>query len=229
MQGSHLHGGTSNQLPVGRKRKLPDQPQANKRGEMQLPVEKSKKRLQPPCSERQLEEPAKANPSLSRPHKETDRPQSTEGTLPTDTKQKQTKKPKSCQKGAPTKLSPHKIRIFTLNVWGLQTKGKLEELKSFLYEYTVHVCIVTETHLLKAEAKKKIIPGYVVADAAGIYTNKGGVMLLVSNLISWREVPAGHTSEMGDVCVGTCLLYPTKDESNAIRLSGVYVPPSVNC
>ena len=47
------------------------------------------------------------------------------------------------------------LRIFTLNVWGLRAPGKIEELKTFLFDYNVHVGIITETHLPKPEAKGK--------------------------------------------------------------------------
>ena len=182
--------------------------------------------LKPSSNEVTPDKSVKVHRLMPKPTKEKNRPPPTSGKGLKGIRSEQEKLRKSNDKNTSTEQSLDKIRIFTLNVWGLRTKDKLEDLKSFLHGYNVHICVVTETHLLKAEAKKKIFPGYVVADAAGIYTNKGGVLLLASTLISWREVPDRQTGHMGDISACTCIIYPTKDESYAIRLSGVYVPPS---
>ena len=50
-------------------------------------------------------------------------------------------------------LEPSQFKIATLNVWGLRTKGKREELEQFLRDFQVHIGIITESHLLDHEAE----------------------------------------------------------------------------
>ena len=70
-------------------------------------------------------------------------------------------------------LLPGVIRIATLNVWGLRTRDKRQDLKFFLYDFKIDVAIITETHLLKKEGKRLNFPGFKVIDGAGIYNHKG--------------------------------------------------------
>ena len=121
-----------------------------------------------------------------------------------------------------------KMRIFTLNVWGLRTHGKLEDLKAFLNDLSVHVGVITETHLLREEAKAKTIPGYTVVEADGKYTHKGGALIIVSHKISHRPVPEALVRRKQEISACSCLIYPHHRYDVAVRLTGIYIPPSAD-
>ena len=124
--------------------------------------------------------------------------------------------------------NPLTLRLFTLNVWGLRTSGKIEDLLNFLVEYQVHVGVITETHLLKPDAMNTIIPGYTVLDADGKYTHKGGVMIIADNKISHRSIPENLTRRGREISTCSCLIYPTHSVASVIRVTGVYIPPSAD-
>ena len=91
------------------------------------------------------------------------------------------------------------LRIFTLNVWGLRADGKKEDLHAFLVEYSVHIGVITETHLLKPDAMKIAFSGYTVVDADGRYTNKGGVMIIVADEVSTGPVLDDVLTRSGEI------------------------------
>ena len=95
-------------------------------------------------------------------------------------------------------LSPERIRIATLNAWGLRTHGKKEDLKSFLRDFRVHIAVTTETHLLRKETRKLSFTGFTVIDGAGYFTKKGEVVFLARVGIYCWAAPESMILRLGD-------------------------------
>ena len=140
-------------------------------------------------------------------------------TLP---QQVDTKKIKRCS------LPPQQLRIFTLNVWGLQTAGKQGDLKIFLDEFQVHVGIITGTHLLRPEVMNITLPGYKVLEADGKYRTTGGVSIIAANTVSSGAVPEEMITREGEISMRSCLIYPHHTDELVVRLTGVYTQPSAD-
>ena len=117
------------------------------------------------------------------------------------------------------------IKIMTLNIGGLRTPYKVESLKSMAAHLKISIGVITETHLLNKEVGKLVIPGYKVVDKAGSSRHKGGVMILVDGHTSVRK-PKGLPKPEDAVDACTVLVYPASAEEFALRLTGLYLPPS---
>ena len=79
--------------------------------------------------------------------------------------------------------------------------------------------------MTKGEAKTVKITGYRVAVAEGASKHPGGVMILANPLTTCKklgEIPKPPSP------IDTCamLLYPASEETYALRITGVYVPPA---
>ena len=117
------------------------------------------------------------------------------------------------------------IQILNFNIRGLRTKYKKESLKEMAHQLKFGVAIITETHLLDDEADALVIPGYEVLHRDGHSRQKGGVLILVHENIACRKL-TGLLPLPRPLDSCSCILYPTKEESYGIRLTGLYVPPS---
>ena len=94
-------------------------------------------------------------------------------------------------------------------------------------DYDVHICVVTETHLLDKEVENCRIPGYRFLHKDGRYANKGGVAIFLRSRVSGRKLPQAPKPE-GDICACSCLIYTGPAADGAVRLTGLYVPPSAD-
>ena len=103
----------------------------------------------------------------------------------------------------------------------------MEDLESFPRDFQVHVGVITETRPLKSGAKTLHFPGYDVIHGEGRYTHKGGALLLADSRGSGRRLPDAP-SPKGDTDACSSLIHPVHTEGEAIRLTGIYIPPSVD-
>ena len=76
------------------------------------------------------------------------------------------------------------ILILHLNIRGLRTSYKTESLKEMGRQLQFGIGVITETHLLNAEAEALEIPGYRVIAKDGHNTQRGGVLILVHETVS---------------------------------------------
>ena len=117
-----------------------------------------------------------------------------------------------------------------LNANGLRTDSQRTFLGKLLVDLQVGICIVTESHLRKRDLKKLRYKNYVVlADSCrpiplGEHA-AGGVVILVHANFTASELP-----EIADLpkAMEHCSikLYLTQDPRTAVRISGLYIPPS---
>ena len=99
--------------------------------------------------------------------------------------------------------------------------GKKEDLKLILEEYQVHIGIITGTHPLKPEAMEIGIPG-------GRYTHKGGVLIIAAPTASSRSIPEELITREDEISMCSCIIYPYHTADMALRLKGIYIPPSAD-
>ena len=120
------------------------------------------------------------------------------------------------------------LRISTINVWGPRAAGKREDLKISLYDYDVHICVVTGTHLLRDEVGDDLhAVGYKVPHSGGHHANKGGVAILLRSRVSGRII-SDIRKLGGGARACLCLIYPGHAENGVVRLAGIYIPPSAD-
>ena len=54
------------------------------------------------------------------------------------------------------------------------------------------------------------------------------MVLLASGDISSKVAPENSTGQLGDMCASSCWIYPRRNPEEAIRLTGIYIPQSVD-
>ena len=122
------------------------------------------------------------------------------------------------------------LNVLSLNINGVRTGEKRTMLGKLLHDLQVGVCLLTETHLREDDLDTFDIPHYhVVADycrptPVGEWI-KGGVLILVHTNFDADELPK-LTSLAPHIEHCSCTLFPTDDPATAIRVSGVYIPPT---
>ena len=118
------------------------------------------------------------------------------------------------------------IKILNFNIEGLRTGHKKESLKAMAHYLQFNVAVITETHLLNNEAAALNIEGYKVVAKWGTSKHKGGVLILVDDNTRCLEVRDVQRPKVNiDIC--SVLLYPAGEESYKIRVTEIYIPPSV--
>ena len=118
------------------------------------------------------------------------------------------------------------IKIINFNVGGLRSPYKKESLRSMAFHLKFSVGVITETHLTEEEMNALVIPGYTIIDKSGNNVHKGGVMILVDANTKCKKLEVFQKpSEKIDAC--GAILYPTGDEGYQIRITGIYIPPSI--
>ena len=76
------------------------------------------------------------------------------------------------------------ITIATLNIDGLRVPYEKESLKAMLHHTAFSIVLITETHVLKAEAEALVAPGYEIIGKAGTSRHRGGVLALADLSVS---------------------------------------------
>ena len=122
-------------------------------------------------------------------------------------------------------LTANNLNILKINVDGVRKKYKRLALLEILAEHHIDVCVVTESHLRKKEAKRIKFKGYTMLGKhcrqnPGRIT--GGVLILVKNTVTAKETPSpfGPKSNI-EAC--SVILYPTDRQETAIKLTGVFM------
>ena len=122
------------------------------------------------------------------------------------------------------------LNVIAVNANGIRTARKKRLLRKLLRDLQVGLGIITETHLREEDLEGLRFRGYYrpaeycreTEAGRGI---RGGVLILAHNRFSTGKLPKlqGILPTM-EHC--SCVLFPTDSPVTAIRVSGVYMPPS---
>ena len=121
------------------------------------------------------------------------------------------------------------MNLVGINVNGVRKKRKRLLLEKLLADLTVGVCVLSETHLRKADLATFSIEHYRIF---GDYCRptpvgesiRGGVLILVHEAFSAERIPERQDlSPVIERCMAR--FYPTDDPETEIQVTGVYIPP----
>ena len=118
------------------------------------------------------------------------------------------------------------IKIMDFNVGGLRSPYKKESLKSVAFHFEFSVGVIMETHLTEEEVNALVIPGYTIVDQSGKNKRQGGCMSMVGAYTKCKKLEEFQKLP-GKIDACAAALYPTAEEGYQIRLTGVYIPPSI--
>ena len=96
-------------------------------------------------------------------------------------------------------LVPNRLRIFTVNVWGLRTPGKIGCLDTRLAAYQVHIGVFSETRLLESGTKNILIPGSAGFCADSKYSHNGRVLIIAADILPHRPAPENLQRRGGEI------------------------------
>ena len=122
------------------------------------------------------------------------------------------------------------LNVVCVNANGLRTRRKRELLGKLLFDLQAGVGVITETHLRRHDLDRLHFRNYNKPSHYCRPTEEGrriggGVLLLVHNRFNTDKLPRLEGLDpLVEHC--SCILYPTDSLVTAIRISGVYIPPS---